>query len=182
MWTCRCDCGNIVTLLADNLTGNRQKSCGCYRKEHATEMFTTHGQTNSRLYGVWSAMKSRCYNKNVYEYHWYGERGITVCDEWKDNFQAFYSWAIQNGYDENADRGVCTIDRIDSNQGYCPENCRIVPHIEQMNNIRTNHIIEWNGESHTIAEWSRITGINQFKIRNRISRLGWTPERALQTI
>lgn len=145
-------------------------------------MFTTHGKTNTKLYNVWRGIKSRCYNENVYEYKWYGAKGIAMCNEWKNDFEAFYSWAIQNGYDESAQRGVCTIDRIDGNKNYSPDNCRIVTQLKQMNNIRTNHIITYNGESHSIAEWSRITGINQYKIRNRIVKLGWSPERALQTI
>lgn len=182
MWTCRCDCGNIVTLAGDALTRGVQVSCGCYHKELVSEMFSTHGKTNTRLYSVWSGIKSRCYNKNVYEYKWYGGRGITMCDSWKNDFNSFYLWAIENGYDESANRGICTIDRVNCNEGYSPRNCRIVTQLDQMNNIRTNHIVTCNGESHSIAEWSRITGINQYKIRNRIVRLGWSPEKALQTI
>lgn len=181
VWKCKCSCGKEVSVCADALTRGTQVSCGCYRNRRAAELFTKHGKSDSRLYYVWSGIKSRCYNENVYEYRLYGERGITMCDEWRNSFEAFYSWALANGYKEDAPRGTCTIDRIDCNGSYSPENCRVVTQKQQMNNIRTNHILELNGESHTIAEWSRLTGINQYKIRNRVSKLGWTTERALTT-
>lgn len=181
MWRCRCSCGMEIVVPADVLTRGAQISCGCYRKKHAAEMFTKHGKTNLRLYNVWSGIKSRCYNDKVYVYKFYGARGVTMCDEWKDSFEAFYDWAITNGYDADAPRGQCTIDRIDCNGNYSPENCRIVTQKQQMNNIRSNHLLEFHGETNTIAEWSRITGIDAAKIRNRIVVLGWTTERALTT-
>lgn len=182
MWSCTCTCGNNTTVSSDALLGGNQVSCGCYRKKHTSEMFTKHGKTDSRLYGVWSAMKARCYNKNLYEYRFYGARGIYVCDEWRDDFSAFEKWMLDNGYDEHAPRGQCTIDRIDCDGNYTPENCRIITQQEQVNNLRSNHLIEYNGEIHTLAEWGRITGISSFKINNRITRLGWTAERALTTL
>lgn len=182
MWLCKCDCGNTIVVTGDALTCGRQFSCGCYRKEHTSSMFMTHGKTNTRLYGVWSAIKNRCKNPNTYEYKFYGARGITLCREWETDFDKFYEWAMANGYDENAPRGLYTVDRIDPNGNYCPENCRLISQQAQMNNIRTNHLLSYRGETHTIAEWSRITGIDQFKIRNRVSKLGWTVERALETI
>lgn len=181
MWYCQCSCGKTVTVTGDNLTRGNSLSCGCYHYESASKDMTTHGKSNSRIYNVWCAMKNRCYNPNVPSYRLYGARGIVMCDEWKTNFVSFYGWALQNGYDENAPRGVCTIDRIDNDKGYNPENCRIATQQEQMNNVSTNHRITYNGESHTLAEWSRITGISAFTIRNRIAKLGWSPERALQT-
>ena len=181
MWVCACACGQTAVVEDYNLRSGKQVSCGCYRKMRQAASNTKHGMTDTRLYYVWSSIKSRCSNPNVYEYEWYGGRGITMCDEWRNSFQAFYDWAIAHGYDESAPRGQCTIDRIDCDAGYSPENCRIITQAEQMNNVRTNHILRFNGEDHTIAEWSRITGINQFKIRNRVARLGWTTERALTT-
>lgn len=181
-WRCKCECGNEIVVNGDNLTRGNTVSCGCYQKDITSKNNKTHGKTNTRLYSVWRGIKSRCHNKNVYEYRWYGARGITMCDEWKNDFDSFYNWSIANGYDEMAPRGYCTIDRIDANRGYFPDNCRFISQQQQMNNIRTNRIILCDGESHTIAEWSRITGISQFKIRNRIAKLGWSPKRALQTI
>ncbi len=179
MWKCKCDCGNEVVVSADALRRGVQLSCGCYRKANASKMFKTHGLTDSRLYNVWRGLKSRCYNPNVYEYRYYGAKGVKVCDSWRDSFSAFYNWAIAQGYDESAPRGEFEIDRINGSGDYSPDNCRLATRCEQMNNIRTNHVVECNGEKHTLAEWSRITGIDSAKIRNRIERLGWPPERAL---
>ena len=105
-----------------------------------------------------------------------------MCDSWYKDFNSFYEWAIANGYDDKAPGWQYTVDRIDSDGVYSPENCRLITQQEQMNNISTNHLLEYKGETHTIAEWSRRTGINQYKIRNRVSRLGWTVERALETV
>lgn len=182
MWHCKCDCGVEKNISADALMRKRQVSCGCYRSEAIAKVTTKHGMTDTRLYYVWNGIKNRCYNANVYEYKFYGGRGITMCQEWKDDFLSFYSWAIANGYDDSALRGVCTIDRIDCNGTYCPENCRIISQQEQANNLRSNHKLTFNNETHTIAEWGRITGINQYKIRNRIAKLGWSAERALTTL
>ena len=178
---CKCICGNEIVVFGENLTKGNTKSCGCLQKEIASENAAKHRETNSRLYNVWSAIKRRCYNTTVPEYKWYGGRGIQMCDEWRENFSMFQTWAMSAGYDPCAKRGECTIDRIDSNGNYSPENCRWVSQVEQMNNIRTNHNIEWNGQIHTAAEWSRITGISASKILQRINRYGWNSEKALTT-
>lgn len=181
-WRCRChNCGGETIVTTDALTCGQQVSCGCYKKQMIRKLFTTHGKTNTRLYGVWCAMKNRCYNVNVPEYRIYGARGIKVCDEWRNDFMSFYSWAIDNGYDESAPHGQCTIDRIDVNGNYEPLNCRIATQLEQMQNTRANHYITYNNETLTLAGWSRRTGIRSEKIRDRIVKLGWTPERALTT-
>lgn len=181
-WRCLCECGNETIVNSDALIKGTQVSRGCYKNQRLSEMRTKHGKTNTRLYSVWSGIKNRCYNPNTYEYRFYGARGITMCSDWKQNFMSFYNWAIKNGYDENADRGMYELDRIDCNGDYSPDNCRFLTRKEQMNNMRSNHIIECNGESHSIAEWSRITGVNQYKIRNRTVKLGWSPKRALFTV
>ena len=118
-------------------------------------------------------MKERCYNPNRNSYCWYGAKGICVCDEW-DDFENFYDWSMNNGYSDEL-----TIDRIDSNGNYCPKNCRWSTDREQANNRSTNRIIEYNGESHTLEEWSRITGIASNTIRMRLDEYKWDVEKSL---
>lgn len=133
-WLCRCDCGNETIVYGYSLRIGNTKSCSCMKDELAKEIHTIHAQSMSRLHKVWAGMKERCHNQKHNRYNRYGGRGITVCDEWKDNFQAFYEWAMANGYDENAPRGQCTIDRIDNDKGYSPDNCRWVDAKTQVNN------------------------------------------------
>lgn len=133
-WLCRCDCGRECVVEGAMLRKGNTKSCGCLHSEAARERWTTHGQSDSRLNSIWQAMKQRCYNSSNKNYNRYGGRGITVCDEWLNDFKAFYIWAMANGYDENAPYGQCTIDRIDNDKGYNPENCRWVDMKTQNNN------------------------------------------------
>ena len=122
-------------------------------------------KTSKRLYSILSGMKSRCFSKNNPNFNHYGGRGITICQEWIDDFMSFYDWALENGYQDNL-----TIDRIDVNGGYEPNNCRWLTMEAQLRNTRRNHFVEINGESRTIAEWARIYGISPQTINSRIRK------------
>lgn len=146
---------------------------GMTRNPYAIPRHLTHGKTHTKLYGVRTAMIQRCYNPNNQSYPNYGARGISVCDEWREDFQSFYYWAMSSGYAEGM-----SIDRIDNNGNYCPENCRWATATEQGNNKRNNVFIECNGERHSMKEWSEITGLSVKKIDSR-RRAGWDAERIL---
>lgn len=178
---CLCECGNSTTVLGTNLTRGITRSCGCFRNELSSmrrNPITNDHKTRVRLRNVWSSMHLRCEDPNHKAYSNYGGRGIKVCDEWND-FDEFCKWALRNGFDVNADRMSCTLDRIDNNQGYCPENCRFVDVLMQDNNKRNNKFVTFQGETHTLAEWSRITGINYQTIKWR-SLNGKTPSEILK--
>lgn len=157
-WKCECDCGNNVIVCASQLSSGKTKSCGCLRKEvakqTAMQTHTTHGLTRTKIYNIWSGIKKRCYKENYVHYKNYGGRGITVCEEWKNDFINFYNWAIENGYKDNL-----TIDRINVNGNYEPSNCRWITIKEQQNNKRNNIFLTHNGTTKSIYEWSKITGI-----------------------
>ena len=139
-WLCMCDCGNMRTVKGSKLRSGKSRSCGCLQAKELGERNATmkriHGGSDTRLYHVWKGMHSRCYQKSHNRYKDYGARGITICDEWLHDFAAFRDWAVANGYDENAQRGQCTIDRIDNDNGYSPDNCRFVDMGVQRKNQR----------------------------------------------
>ena len=136
---------------------------------------TKHGWSHTRLYSIWEHVKSRCLNKNDQAYGYYGGRGITVCADWLD-FIGFREWAIKNGY-----KDTLTIDRIDSNKGYYPANCRWATRKEQSNNIRTNKIITYNGKTQTITQWAEELLINPDTLYSRVYRANWSIEKAFTT-
>lgn len=175
MWKCICDCGNEKIVDSHSLRLGHTKSCGCLGRQRLEEGRYKHGLSKTRLYGHFEKMVDRCENKNSKHYHNYGERGISICDEWRHDFKAFYDWSVKNGYKEGL-----SIDRIDNNKGYSPDNCRWATQLEQMNNVRTNRNIEYNGEVHSVSEWSRIIGINIGTLTGRLNK-GWSAEEALFT-
>lgn len=168
-WVCCCECGNEITVTRTNL--KRARSCGCSKGKYISDSKITHGMSNSRLYRIWQNMKNRCYNPNVDRYDRYGGRGITVCEKWRDSFEAFYKWAIDNGYSDEL-----SIDRKDVNGNYTPDNCRWISMEKQADNKSNSRIFEYNGEAHTVSEWSKILDISRDIIWNRIKR-GWDIER-----
>lgn len=181
MWRCICDCGNIIKVSGKNLRNGNTTSCGCKLHDTLLARNTTHGHSKDRLYSIWCAMKNRCYNVNDKDYNNYGGRGIEVCQNWLNDYSVFREWAYNNGYNENANLHECTIDRINVDKNYCPENCRWVDHISQCNNRRTNKLLTYNNETHTMKEWATIVGINYRVLRDRVSKLGWSIEKVLTT-
>lgn len=134
MWCVRCDCGAAKIVNGYSLRNGQSQSCGCLVVEKLKSQNTTHGQRNTRLYAVWRGMILRTCNPNSKTFNAYGGRGISVCAEWRNDFEAFSKWAYLNGYDPNAPRGKCTLDRIDVDGDYCPENCRWVDmHVQNSN-------------------------------------------------
>ena len=172
-WLCECDCGKQRYVYGYNLRNGTTKSCGCLNREHIVRSTTTHGKSNSSIYNIWKGMINRCYRKTAQHYDNYGGRGISVCDEWRASFQNFDRWAMNNGYCEGL-----SIDRIDNDSNYCPENCRWVSRNEQANNKRTTRMVTYNGETHAIAEWAEILGIKRETLYDRIIRKQWDIERA----
>lgn len=171
---CDCDCGNSKNVLLRDIRKGITKSCGCLQKEVAKGMKVTHGLTGTRLYNIWCNMKERCYNSSVPAYENYGGRGITVCDEWKDGIVAFHNWAKDNGYSDKL-----TLERLDVNKGYSPDNCTWITKGDQARNTRNSKHINLFGETKTISEWcrdSRTVGKDTFYKR---IKQGMAPEEAL---
>ena len=178
-WRCRCECGTETDVMATNLLQGKTVSCGCHSRNQARVLHLTHGESDTRLYQVWSAIKSRCYNVNSKHYEDYGGRGIRMCDAWRDGYDAFREWALSSGYQE-LPFSQCTIDRIDNDGNYEPSNCRWVDGVAQANNRRSNRNFTYNGETHNIKEWSELYSIPYKTLHNRI-RSGWSIDRALTT-
>ena len=165
-YLCKCDCGNTCIMRATELRTGKRISCGCqiWRKKYDS--------FDIRPYRVWYDIKRRCEDQRRRDYHRYGGRGISVCDEWHD-FQKFSDWAFENGYSEGL-----TIDRINNDGNYEPENCRWVNNTIQANNRSSNHIMTLDGVAKTMAEWSRVTGISYTTLRSR-QRRGWSDKDTL---
>lgn len=162
-WTCRCDCGNIINVLASNLVRGSTKSCGCYKKSILGKALKADYETGTRLHRIWLKIKRRC---RAIDDHakYYCQRGIKVCDEWEADYKKFRDWAMSNGYDDSL-----TIDRIDNDKGYYPENCRWVTMIIQANNTRKNRFIEHKGEIKTIAQWARTLNVSYKKLYEKVT-------------
>lgn len=176
-WLCVCECGNLVEVLSNSLLSNRTKSCGCLHNEISSivgKRNTKHKKCNHRLYRVWSTIKDRCYNMNSKDYNNYGGRGIKMYDDWRNDFQVFYEWAMSNGYDDNL-----TIDRIDNNGNYEPNNCRWFTITQQNRNKRTCKYYTIGGETRCLSEWCEIYNVRYSKVWQRVKH-GWSIEEALE--
>ena len=170
-----CDCGVEKEVCYWELVRGQTQSCGCLHRKLVGDMSRKHGLSKTRLYKIWLGIKKRCLNKNCSRYKYYGGRGINICNEWKDDFKSFSNWAQQNGYTDEL-----SIDRIDVNGNYSPENCRWSTKEQQSNNTRSNKYLEYKGIKHSMSEWCKLLGLNYYKIRSRISSYHWSVEEAFE--
>ena len=177
-WIVRCDCGTLKSVEPKRVISGHTMSCGCLKAENTIEFNkrtkVKHGGRQDRLYTIWHNMKQRCYGITYKDYPQWGGRGICVCDEWKDDVQVFYNWATENGY-----RDGLTIDRKNNDGNYCPENCRWATMKAQANNRRSNVLITYNGKTKNMQQWASDAGIPYQVLWQRISKLGWSADRAL---
>lgn len=164
LWKCKCDCGNIIITTGNNLRSGNTESCGCMASERLVRRNTKHGESQTRLYKIWRGMHTRCENKNRPDSKYYVMRGVTVCDEW-NSYETFRAWSMENGYNDSL-----SIDRIDNDKGYCPENCRWVTHKQQCNNRRNNIIVNYCGKNLTLAEYSDAIGIPYSTVYSTINK------------
>lgn len=164
-YNCQCDCGKIKSIRADSLLSGAVRSCGCLKKEQDRinlESNHSHKMSGTRIYQIWVGLKDRCYNPHNTRYCRYGGRGIWVCDEWKNNFSAFYEWSKDNGYSDNL-----MIDRIDNNKGYSPDNCRWTDSKQQSRNRESNIKITIGNATKTLTEWCEIFELNYSTVNAR---------------
>lgn len=170
MYKCKCDCGNIKIVRGYTLRNGSSKSCGCLNKINHHK---THGKSGTRLYSIFCDMKKRCYNNNCNDFHNYGGRGVSIYDEWLNDFQTFYDWSITHGYKDNL-----TIDRIDVDGNYEPNNCRWVDVKKQANNRRNNVHLSYNGKTKTMSQWAKELNVPIGRIKTR-HRRGWSEKECL---
>lgn len=182
-WVCQCECGNKKIVRSDCLKSGNVKSCDCLKREQDKINLNriTHGDTltgnHERLWGIWQGIKTRTTNNHSESYAIYGGRGITVCKEWLESYEKFKEWSLANGYSDNL-----TIDRIDVNGNYEPDNCRWATIKEQCNNRRTNVFIEWQGKNQNLKQWSEETGIPYRVLHDRYKRYGIKPPRLFEPV
>ena len=174
-YLCECSCEQHTQkiLARHSIVSGNSKSCGCLAREQTSARMTTHGKSGTRLHHIWKGMYERCYCENHQQFKDYGGRGIIICDEWKNDFNSFYEWALNNGYQEDL-----TIDRVNNDGNYEPENCKWSTRKEQCNNQRTNRLLTYNDKTQTVSQWAEEVGLNKHTLQTRISR-GWSVEDAL---
>lgn len=178
-WKCLCECGNKTTVIGSNLKyGGKTKSCGCLIRESATKLLTTHGLSSHPLHGIYCGIRGRCFLKTNTSYKRYGARGISICKRWLD-FQIFYDDNIE-AYTKHVEKHGhknTTIDRINNDGDYTPENCRWATWKEQGRNQRTNRLITYKGETKPLSEWAEQIGINDTGLSTRLKK--WSLEDAM---
>lgn len=174
LWHCQCDCGVIKDIAGHELLSGKTKSCGCLKRERIIKRSTTHGKRKTSEYNIWSAMRNRCNNPNDKRYSSYGGRGVSVCQEWNESFEAF-----------DRDMGPKpspkhTLDRINNDGNYEPSNCRWATDEQQRNNRRSTVTLTLDDKTHNLTEWSKRTGFSSATIYGRLLR-GWSDEKAITT-
>lgn len=172
MWTCECDCGAVAKIRADYVASGHSKSCGCAKSDN--KPLFVHGESGTRLHMIWNDMRRRCFKNDAYSAR-YRDRGITVCDEWLD-YKNFARWARENGYND-----TLTIERIDNDGNYCPDNCKWIERKFQARNRGTTHWVEWGGRKMSLAEACEIEGMPYKQVFARIKYCGWPLDKALTT-
>ena len=176
-YLCECDCKNTIIVKEDDLLNKLVRNCGCYtmnkNKDNSIPEYT-----KERSFKVWKSIIERCYLPSNKAYKYYGGKGIRMCEEWLHDYLKFRDFLYENGYDENAPFGKCTVDRIDNNVGYCPENCRIVDMRFQSLNKTNNHIIIYKGKRMTVTEAAEMNGLTNSQVFDRLNK-GWDMNRAL---
>ena len=170
-WNCLCSCGAHVTVDTQSLRSGHTKSCGCLNRDIVRKRKTTHDLSNTRLFRIWASIIRRCTCKTDQAYKYYGGRGVCICNKWLPDFKAFYDWSISNGYKDNL-----TIDRINVNGHYCPENCRWISQTLQSKNRRCVSFFE----GQTIPDYCKAHKISKWMVYARLKR-GWPLEQALKT-
>lgn len=175
MAECRCDCGRLTITRIGYLRSGHTTSCGCKKKEAS---HWSHRQSGTRLYAIWAGMKTRCLNPNSSSYEHYGARGISLCSDWLE-FESFHEWAIANGYKRNL-----TIERVDVDGDYSPENCTWIPRAQQSANrrptMKNSRLIAFQGRTKTLTQWAAKVGLHPGTLSGRLAN-GWPVERALTT-
>lgn len=181
-WECKCDCGKTKVLIPRDVKSGKVKSCGCFHDERCRERATKFQHSvyeYKRLYSIYNGIKKRCYNTNEPRYKDYGARGIRMCEEWlnsKTGFDSFVSWSITHNYSENL-----SIDRIDPNGDYSPENCRWITLQEQSLNKRETLWVNYKGERIQLSVLCKRMNLCYDTIHNRIYSLGWDVDKAIET-
>lgn len=171
-WLFQCDCGKQVLRSSCDVRSGHVKSCGCWKKDHPGHK--THGQSSNRIYQTYNSMKRRCYDDIPRYLKHYRDKGITVCDEWLNNPQAFFDWALANGYTDKL-----TLDRKNNDKGYSPDNCRFISQTDQTKNMGKNVLITINGETKILSEWAKIYNILPSLVSYRMLHMGLSGEEAV---
>lgn len=174
-YECLCDCGNMIIVTSNALKSGNTTSCGCLRKDFNNR--ETHGLRDHKLYNVYNNMIARCYNEKFKYYYRYGGRGISICKEWLYEFICFYNWAISSGWEDGLE-----IERVNNDGNYEPSNCKWVTRKQNVRNRNNTSMIEISGNKVPLAEVAEKLGLKYSTLWQRIYKLKWPIERAINTV